>query len=392
MKARFLASLIVLAIMALGGHLPQWRAAVWLNQLGLAAETSSANPVEVQFDHQAVSGSPNSGQELAFQGLIAATSDQQAAIEFLSRATQTPSVRPTWWVQLANLYVKSGQLDQAVQTLSRISNYDRVISAHCERAFTNNIKTEEAMYWCRLLQHLEPLSSKSACLVGQYLALMGQHSDAQLVFEQAASSSNVEEDCLYRYGLYRFSQKQYSEALALYDRAFEQKHLPTYLRAMGDLYTANQQPDMAIQKYQEAQAMALQGRDCADVLTGMAKVYYYFHKDFERASSLLYQAMQCGASLDVSAYWVLLWSERAQSHSQRAAQACEHITKALSGSTYLLEWRYECAAYLLEIEHLEEAQNVYQGILSDAPDDAVAAGALEKIGHSLGKTGKSNTK
>lgn len=124
----------------------------------------------------------------------------------------------------------------------------------------------------------------------------------------------------------------------------------------------------------------------------MGKVYFQYYRDYELTSSSFYQAMQCDAPLDVSVYWVLMLSERAQGHPKQAVQACDKIAKALSGSTYLLEWRHECASYFLELGHLVEAQKVYQGILSDAPDDSVARGALERLNPSYRRQERPVTK
>lgn len=383
----------MLVILVLGLRLPQWQTAVSMNQLGLAVASTLGNPVDNWFVCQSFADDTASGSELAFLGIISATGNLPKAIAFLDRATQMPVVRPTWWVQLANLYIQVGQLDKTVQALSHLAHYEQMIFAGCKSAVIDSADTRKATYWCPLLPHLRQSSPESACLLGGYLAQVGQYSDAQLAFEQAARSLNVGDDCLYRYGLFQYSRQQYTEAAILFERAFSQKPLPLYLRAIGDLYTATQQPELAMQKYQQAQAMAPpHGRDCADALGGMGKVYYYYYGDYERASLSFYGAMRCDVPLDVSVYWVLMQSERAQGHPKQAVQACDKIAQALSGSTYLLEWRHECASYFLELGHVLEAQRVYRGILTDAPDDSVAKGALERLNPSYRRQESPGTK
>lgn len=368
--------LIVLAVLVLGLRWPQWRAAISTNRLGLAASASMSSPVARQVANGVIS--ETAASDLAFWAAMASTSNPQDAIVLLLRATKTSAVRPVWWVQLANLYLQIGDTDHAVRALSQIADYDRVIFAHCRSAVFVEAKRQEAVYWCPLLKHLKQEESESVCLLGEYYAQVGQQGDAQVAFERAIDSPTVSDDCLYHFGLHQFSQQHHREALGLFERAFSQNHLPLYLRTMGDVYAAINQPDLALRKYQQVLGMVSSGRDYADALSGMGKIQYYYYHDYQKASALMYKATQCDVPVDVSVYWTLMLSERALGRSEQAIQACDAVVKALSGGSYLLEWRYKCANYLLELGRTAEAQEVYQGILRDVPDDSVAKDALTK--------------
>lgn len=362
--------------MALGLRLPQWSAAIATNRLGLVALVSLGNPVEKQVANGTISDTAASG--LAFRAAFASASNPQDAIALLLRATKMSAVRSVWWVQLANLYLQTGDTDRALQALSHIANYDQTIFTHCQSAVFFEANKRAAAYWCPLLKHLEPEKPESACLLGEYYTQAGQQAAARVAFEHAVDSQTAGDDCLYRFGLYQFSQQHYSEAIGLYKRAFSQKPLPLYLRAMGDLYTAANQPDMAVQAYQQVLGMVSCGRDYADSLSGMGKVQYYYYHDYQKASTLLYQALECDVPVDVSVYWTLMLSERELGRSEQAIWACDAVIQNLTGGTYLLEWRHKCAAYFLTLGRAEEARKVYEGILRDAPDDPVAKGTLAK--------------
>lgn len=322
------------------------------------------------------------GRELAFEGLIAAhrgnTSD---GIMYLQQATEEPNSRPYLWLQLSDLYARSGQFEASLQVLQNFGG-DKLASTRCGSALWNQGNLDLASRWCPLLEKLDNLNAEDACLLGKYYQISGQPTRAQTAYEHATVLPDVNDQCLYQYGVLLYGQGEYSQAADVLKLAMNRapKAYADYVLALGRAYAASQRPELAVGMYELAYELAPQGILCANILGAMGEIYLLDpkFKDTIRARDLFRQAIECNSGVDVTYYYLLAHIYRDEGRSEEALTEFAVVEQRLAGTTYLLEWRHEYAAYLVMLGREPEARSVYLRILIDAPDDPIAADFLNK--------------
>ncbi len=274
-------------------------------------------------------------------------------------------------LRLAEVYRLNNQRTLAWEQYREIANATSVLRIRCKAGAIDYPDRSEAAYWCELLAMQPQLSVADKCLLARYWATEGEVSRAAAVFEEAAEGA-PDPDCLYRFAQFELAQGKSEAALKLFQEAYAQKGLASYLVGVGQAYAGEGAYDKAIAAFERAYQMAGHGRDCADALGGIASIYYYQLDDLPKAQRFSSEAIQCDSSVDVSTYYVLARSARELRDVAQSVAAYENIELRLRGGTYLLTWRHEYAKYLVSLGRNAEAASVYQRILHDAPSDEAA--------------------
>ena len=363
---------IIILMTLLAGllKLPSIRTAFLVNELGLRV-LSAAQGVPMSL-HTSSDFGELSGEKLVFLALAAkAQGLTERAINYLDQATQSPSARPVWWLLLADLYNQTQQLDKERSALGQIEGLDQLVFNQCRNSVTR-ADLKQAKRWCSLVDQSKIVSTTDQCLLAQYHSMMDQFTIAESILRQATAQPDVNDDCLYQYGALLARQQRYEEAEVYYKRAFAQNPSLRNQRGIASVYAATKRLELAINIYHQAYAMNSRGRECAESLFGIGEVYYYYYQDYSQAVHWFKASIACDPEYYPVVYYLLANSEKRLGHPDEAVKAYRVLEERLAGSTYLLPWRLEYAAYLLELERVQDARQVYLNILEDAPDDPVA--------------------
>lgn len=300
------------------------------------------------------------------------------AIAYFKTLLATPGRTGAWKTQLVRAYRTVGRVEDARQVASQIPDAREAISVHCRSRLMYYIDAGEAKFWCPMLEPLEAHTADEECLLGQYYASSGQPEAAEQTFARAADMPGITAGCLHQFGQFRLKQHDYVAARSLFVRAYDLEPSAQHLRAIGASYETAGEPESALAYYRQAHLFNPRGSECAGSLGAIGGVYYHYYREYAEAARDFRAAIRCDPRVDVSIYWLLANSERRLGHMDAAVEAYRVVEERLAGSVYLIEWRHEYAAYLIDLGRPSEAQQVYLSILQDAPDDSVAQNALRQ--------------
>lgn len=298
------------------------------------------------------------------------------AVAYMSDVSPSPDRVEIWQLQLARAYRDLGRPDDARKMIGMIPDAKQGIVANCQSRLIYYVNSAEAEFWCPILKELGDITGDEECLLGQYYAFTKQPEEAEKSFVRAVAQSGVDSECLYQYGEYLRGMQKYSEAINMFEHAYQQYPSAQYLTAVGEVYRSTGELELALKYYQDAFLIAPSGTECAYVLGNLGVLYYYDYKDYAQAAGYFRSSIRCQPKVDVSIYRLLANSERRLGHPDAAIEAYQTMQERLAGNTHLLSWRHEYAAYLVELGRMEDARQVYRSILQDAPDDQIAKEVL----------------
>lgn len=370
MSGRFNLLWVFLLGVTIVWQLPLLERAGTVNRLALCVSSvaKKADTCSTRVDGS-LTGSSGNARRLALLSLMArAHGQQEKSIDYLERAVQSSNVRPAWWFQLADLYHQKRESERAWKALEHIENVEHLILSYCKHA-TIQSDIQDMKRWCSMIARLEPPAVEANCLLGEYYIKTEQSNKAKLAFKRAVTQYNVSDDCLYQYGRYLQEQRKYEDALSYYERAFEKRQLPSYLRAQASIYVNTNRLDKALAVCQQAYDLSWNMHDRADGLACKGNIYFWQYENYEQAGRYFEAAIEEYAAVDVSVYLKLARSERYLGNVSEAIKRYQQLNERLRGRTFMLQWRHEYASYLVELGMETRAREVYRGILQDAPDD-----------------------
>lgn len=381
-NVQLLGGVILLVLVSLAWLGPTIWDAARVNWLGLQVLSGQPDPGASKAVDLISPDAEISDREKSVWAMLAVVRGQpQRAIPYLNQVVRSSAHErvEVWRLQLAQAYRAAGRVKEAQQIVVSIPDVKQGVVTQCRTQLISYGDAEEIEFWCPILEDLGGLTAEEECLLGQYYSFSGQPALAEGAFGRAVAEADISAECLYQFGEHRRREHKEEEARALFERAFYLDPSSRYLRAIGRTYEAIGEPEHAMDSYQQAYSREPTGSECAESLRAIGDVYYYWYEDYAPAASYYRLAIQCDVYVDVSAYWLLANSERRLGNSQAALEAYRVVQHRLAGDTYLLYWRHDYAAYLVELGQLTEANQVYRSILQDAPDDLVAREALNQL-------------